>query len=67
MKKDWAIIIVKLVKSQNSDGLVNHGKNQVSFITILVKLLNSDTSFFIRPKGWIIDQENAILFKLVKK
>ena len=45
MKKDQAITIVKLVKTQNSDGLVDHGKNRVSFIARLIKFLNSDTFF----------------------
>ena len=45
MKKDWAITVVKLVKTENSDGLVDHGKNRVSFITRIIKLFYSDTLF----------------------
>ena len=33
------------LKTENSNGLVDHGKNHVSFITRLIKLLDSDTLF----------------------
>ena len=42
MKKDWAVTVIRLVKTENSDELMDHGKNQVSFIARLVKLLNRD-------------------------
>ena len=41
-EKDQPITVVRLIKTKSSDGLVNHGKNRVSFITRLVKFLNSN-------------------------